>query len=280
MTERDSSDGPSSESTDPGTQQAIPSSVVVESSVDQEKCCYHRDAFDVTYEEARRVVKYQLDSVSDINSKAAHTLRVLFILFGLLVTASSLLVNVLLRQPMTNLETAKRFVNSFTATGIVLLLVSLFVAIWTYNETHTRSGLSPVAVRALSHDAPRERRFRQLLSRFPEWMLHNETAIRRDSTLLFVSHFTMFLGLVSLIAGVVTELRFDFVVHAFRIPFPLSYWLLVSGLVVFGFGLLDRHPLRLHRFLSDWSIHIDRATVLRIVGFLLVLVGVGVALLG
>ena len=124
-TERSNSDSPTSTS---------------ECHVETGRDAHRRDALDVTYEEARRVVEYQLDSVSDIDSKAAHTLRVLFVVFGLLVTAVSVIVNTMLQQKATDLETAQQFVNSFTAIGIALLLFSLLVAIWTYNETHTKTG--------------------------------------------------------------------------------------------------------------------------------------------
>lgn len=241
---------------------------------------YHHDALDVTYEEARRVIEHQLDSVSDIDNKAAHTLRVLFVLFGLLITASSLLVNTLLRRPATELAAAKQFVNTFTAGGVASLLLSLFVAIWTYNETRTRSGLSPSAISSLSQDDSRERRFRQLFSQFPKWMVHNEVAIRRDSTLLFTSHFTMFIGIVSLIAGIVTELPLDLGTYVVRTPFPISHWLLLLGVFTFGLGLLSRRHTRWSRFLVGWTTQVNRATALRFCGLVLVFLGLALAFLG
>lgn len=241
--------------------------------------CVRRDALDVTYEEARRVVEYQLNSVSDIDTKAAHTLRVLFVLFGLLITASSMLINSVFQQAGPDVETAKQFINTFTVGGVVLLLSSLFVAIWTYNETHTRSGPSPPVIDYLSHDAPRKQRFGRLLSQFPEWMIHNEIAIRRDSTLLFASHFAMFLGIIALITGVVTELPFDVSTYAVRTPVPIGYWLLMTGVFTVGLGVLDAFSPSLHRLLVGFDVYTSRDFILVVAGMTLVLVGVGLVLL-
>lgn len=117
----DSSDGGRSESSDDEpTSAGVPSSA---SSAPESGSgvgeTYLRDEFDVAYEEARRVVEYQLDSVSDIDSKAAHTLRVLFVLFGLLITAISIVVKAVLERQGTDIATAKQFINTFTSVGVL-----------------------------------------------------------------------------------------------------------------------------------------------------------------
>lgn len=272
-------DGSSDESTD-STSRANDGSQVDPQSASPDPAqpnTYHRDTFDVTYEEARRVVDYQLDSISDIDSKAAHTLRVLFVLFGLLITAISVVVKAVLQQQGTDIDTARQFINAFTTGGVVLLLLSLLVAIWTYNETNTRSGLSPYEVLRLAEDEPREKRFERLFGRFPNWILYNEAAIRKDSTLLFLSHSSLFVSVVLFTVGVLAELPFNASKHVLRVPIPMSLeaWFFFAGSLLFALGLLERFSEEISEFLDLCVEQLDREDVLVLCGVaLLLLAGV------
>lgn len=164
------------------------------------------NALELKYEEAKRVHEYQLESIRDIDDKAAHTLRILVVLLGLLVTAVSIAARALVNEPGMGIGDLAGFLNVFTMGGLLALFCSLFAAIWTYNETSPIPGFGPRQLWARRAATLSKRELLQDLNdNFPRWIMHNEVKARKDATWLFVSHVLMFVALLALVTGVGLE---------------------------------------------------------------------------
>lgn len=236
------------------------------------------EALEVTYEEAKRALEHQLGNISDLDDKAAHTVRVLFLLFGLLITSISVVVRAIIRGG-AEMATAKQFVNLFTVSGVVCLLFSLLAAIWTYSETETRPGPNPEEIAAMrTEDVSRSTRLQTLLdaNHFQRWLWFNQIGIRKDSTLLFYSHLLLLLGITMLLTGVIAVAPFDVGRLAFQIPLPIALRcaLLSGGALLVVVGIIDAYSAYMSIIVFALYKDLDRGSILMVGGTILMSLGV------
>lgn len=150
-----------------------------------------------TCEEARQVVNHQIATLSDIDDKAMWTLRLIVLIFGLLLTATSLAI----RADVSNVS---RFQNTFTVVGVGALSGSLLFSIVAYTDTKFKAGPSADDINELLIRNYGSIDWRiEMLDAYRQWIEKNNTAIRRDAWLLIGCQLLLLVGIASLMYGIV-----------------------------------------------------------------------------
>lgn len=144
----------------------------------------------VTRDEAREVINLQIDTIRNIDDKAAYTLRLNIIIVGVLLTIASLLVG---DGPTPGLE---RFPLQSMVVGFLFSALSFIFSLWTYTSTKNETGPGPSDLNRLrSYQYEEKRWLKVLLKAYAYWMKENEKVNRRDSLALFLAHIFLFMGI-------------------------------------------------------------------------------------
>lgn len=159
------------------------------------------DVLALTREELQATFEYQVERLREIDNKAIEILKANLLLIGIVVTGGSVLVQ-------TEIETGV-FLNAFTVTGGVLLLVSTGLASVTYTSSNLRGGLGTDAVEAAIEadersDRERDPMFeRRLLRSYARWIGYNARMIAVNDILVTVTVLLVFVAFVYVVAGVI-----------------------------------------------------------------------------
>jgi hypothetical protein len=149
----------------------------------------------VSHEEARAVLGYQIELLSDIDDKALRSVRIVTVLLGLLISAVSIA------------STPTQFVNFFTILGTGLLFCSLIVGVLTYTVAAPNFGPGPDYFWTEIDQTNSERRTRrQLLHKYGDWISSNQQLLRVNSSYLFVTQLLLIGGLLLFTVGVAFSL--------------------------------------------------------------------------
>lgn len=172
------------------------------------------------YDDGRAVLDHQLDTAGDIDDKAAHTLRILLLIFGLIATGISVAVRGAIESsPETQAHVMVAFLNVLTVLGVVGLFASMGFAIWAYSNTEMISGMRGERTWTHLRDRPTERKLLlSWLERYRYWTLSNELSISRDATILFVCHLLLYVSIMLFVVGVVSGLLFEGTVSSYLVP--------------------------------------------------------------
>lgn len=185
---------------------------------DEEK----KDIADLTLSEARETLNRQLDAQSDIDDKAARTLRINTILLGVVFSG----VSFLLDDSMVR-EGGAVF-NDFTVAGLVLLLSSTAFAALTYSASDAVVGISREDVETLIDGGYSEIANKEGLAiSFGEWIEFNSETIDIDA-FYFTSTTSLLIWSLSFLSLGIA----DAISHPIRYP-TLS--IVVGALVVFTY---------------------------------------------
>lgn len=187
-----------------------------------ERSEYDVESLRVTRAEAREALNHQIDALNDIDDKAAHTLRLNVLLFGIVLTLASVMAS------SDSTPAIGRMVNGLVVAGAVASAVSMLTSIWAYTSRTYRPGTGPSDVRGfLSHNPPEGELLAVLLDNYAAWMERNSRLNRRDGFILFVSHVCLFLAMGYYTSGVV------FGLYAPR----TRPWVSISAAVVLGVSM-------------------------------------------
>ena len=177
---------------------------MVESPVDSQESPGEQgdDTFETTRDELRTTFEYQVQRLREIDTKAIEILKANLLLFGIVVTAGSILVQ-------TDLDVTP-FLNVFTLTGVFLLLLSTALAGITYTSSNLRGGIDADAIEqaiAARHDRDAAAFEDRLLRSYGQWIEHNArmTAVNdmfATVTVLFVVVALVYIG-AGFVVGVV-----------------------------------------------------------------------------
>lgn len=172
------------------------------------------------YSDGRAVLDHQLETASEIDDKAAHTLRILLLIFGLIATGVSVAVRGAIEStPETQVRVTIAFLNVITVIGVVGLLSSMAFAIWAYSNTEMISGMKGERTWTLLRDRPTEQQLLlSWLEKYRYWTLLNEFSIARDATILFVCHLLLYVGIVLFVLGVVSGSVFGETLSSYLVP--------------------------------------------------------------
>lgn len=159
------------------------------------------DALELTYEDAQRVLDYQVEQIKDIDDKAATTIRFDVLLLGIVLTAASITVR-------TNEVALSQFTNLLVGTGIVSLVSSLVAAIYTYTDTESIVGLDAGDIHRFldrRYDVSNWRVI--LLTSSAHWIKQNEALNQANARGLFASHILLVSATALLTGGVMVGLE-------------------------------------------------------------------------
>lgn len=157
------------------------------------------DTFETTRQELRMTFEYQVERLREIDAKAIEILKANLLLFGIVVTAGSILVQ-------TTIDVGP-FLNVFTLTGVFLLLLSTGLAGVTYTSSNLRGGMDADAVEhavATRGDATETAEFEnRLLRSYGQWIEHNARMTAVNDMLATVTVLIVVVALVYIGAGFV-----------------------------------------------------------------------------
>lgn len=133
--------------------------------------------------EARRTIDSQVQTLDDIDSKAARILRVNLVLLSLLLTGLSLAVDTGTTQ--TSPVQFPTLVNAYTTAGFVSLLLSTGLAGITYTASNLRAGMSAPDLRNVVDNEYTDREnVEGLIMSYANWIEHNYVVNAKNAPLL------------------------------------------------------------------------------------------------
>lgn len=147
-----------------------------------------------TREEARLVLDHQLRVLDEIDRKSTRTVRITFLVLGAVFSVATL----------TNISP---FVNSFSAFGVVSLIVSTLTGLATYTASNPSAGPGPRYLRDATETPYEEDEWLVvLLAGYHEWILDVDELNASNARLLAVTRVTTVLGIVAISLGVALEI--------------------------------------------------------------------------
>lgn len=154
-----------------------------------------RDPSGRAVEETRRTIDYQHRTLADIDSKASRLPQINLLVVGLVLTILSVSAD----SPSLPPESVA---NGYTATGVILLLVSTVLAGITYTATKLRIGVDADTVRQmLSGELSEGQIDRGLAKSYARWIEENDSASRTNARLISATIATGTHAIVVLAAG-------------------------------------------------------------------------------
>lgn len=158
------------------------------------------EALRTTHEEARTVLDHQIESVRNLDDKAAKTFRLDAVFLGLTLTAVSLLVR-------SDSFQVSPFVNAGTVAGVIALIASFIFAVLTFTVTDMHSGIGPADIERLVDEKYTEEEWLALLVRSEAaWMAGNEKQQSLNVKFLIVSHVALLIAIICFSVGIVYPL--------------------------------------------------------------------------
>jgi len=149
-------------------------------------------------EETRPSIERYADILSDIDDKAARTLRLNTVIFGFLLTFAGIVTS----TPGDQFAALSRYVNVAYGFGLVASAVSATLALITYTQSEVITGFSVADVTSVFEEElddqinvnPKILLLNRLRSHV-QWLQVNRSVNRRDSNMLFASHTFLFISL-------------------------------------------------------------------------------------
>jgi hypothetical protein len=158
-----------------------------------------RETIELAREELRATFDYQVERVQEIDEKAIEILKANLLLIGLVVTGGSIVVQ-------TEVDVLP-FINLFTATSALLLLVSTGLAGVTYTASNLRGGIDGDAVdvalaTARADPAAEGDRFEvRLLRSYGQWIEYNARVTAVNDMFATVTVLMVIAAFVYVVAG-------------------------------------------------------------------------------
>jgi hypothetical protein len=161
------------------------------------------DLLEIAREEAHRTVDYQVETLNDIDTKAAKVLRLNLLLLGIVLTGLSLVANNADSGGAIDSSVFRRLGNVYVELGLLCLLVSTALAALTYTASSMREGMSGRDINdLLTNEYSDRENLYGIVDSYSRWMQYNFKINTRNaplgtSTLLFLVY-----GIVALSLGV------------------------------------------------------------------------------
>jgi hypothetical protein len=153
------------------------------------------EALERLTEESKQTLKYQIDSLNDIDSKAISILRVNVLLIGLLFTAASFVAD-----SSFNLESLD---NWAFYTGIISLLLSSALAALTYTASDSEVGIESEKIEKVIDADLSHREFEIAAAQSHiRWIWFNNRTNVINALLITLTNLALIIGLSHLAFGV------------------------------------------------------------------------------
>ncbi|QLK27203.1 hypothetical protein HYG81_06260 [Natrinema zhouii] len=159
-----------------------------------------RDTLELAREELRTTFDYQVERIQEIDEKAIEILKANLLLIGLVVTGGSIVVQ-------TDLDIAP-FVNIFSITSALLLLVSTGLAGVTYTASNLRGGIDGDAVDAAlatargDPESDADRFEVRLLRSYGQWIEYNARVTAVNDMFATITVLIVIAAFVYVVAGI------------------------------------------------------------------------------
>lgn len=149
-------------------------------------------------EETRPSIERYADILSDIDDKAARTLRLNTVIFGFLLTFAGIVTS----TPNGQFAALSQYVNAAYGLGLTASAISATLALITYTQSEVITGFSIADVASVFEEElddridmnPKILLFNRVRSHV-QWLRMNRSVNRRDSNMLFASHGFLFISL-------------------------------------------------------------------------------------
>lgn len=159
------------------------------------------ESVDLALEQAQRVVDDQLQTLSDIDSKAIKILRLNVVLIGAAVSILSISVR-------SNGFPNARLLNGYTVVGGVLLLSSTLTAAATYTASTVKAGPSSSDIRKMiSGEYDSDAVKQGLAGSYADWIDRNYRTNVKNAPLLTTTILSLAIAFICLSIGVVEVVR-------------------------------------------------------------------------
>lgn len=147
--------------------------------------------------EARETIRYQSETLADIDSKAIKILRLNLVMIGVLVSALSLVV-----QENGSVDELDPFFNPYIVAGLVALVISTAFAAMTYTASELDVGVSAEnLINLLQADFTREKREELLVKTYIARINFNRSTNVRNIPLIQCTIVLVFTAVVALALG-------------------------------------------------------------------------------
>lgn len=171
--------------------------------------------------EGRQTVDNLNSGLSDIDTKASKLMRTNIVLAGLLLSGFSF-------ASKSNSIEATPFVNSFSISGIAVLVGSIVAAGVTYTGTESRVGVSPQTIQSfVSSDLKQSEVDRGLAKAYARWITINRRANIKNAFYISVTTLLVLTAVILLSVAVFVGAFSGF----FSTPLHLGAWFIVLVLV-------------------------------------------------
>jgi len=159
------------------------------------------DIAKIAREEAHRTIDSQIQTLDDIDSKAARLLRLNLILLGIVLTGLSLAAPA---ESGTNVPIAYAdLANRYNVAGVILLLFSTGVAAVTYTASSLQAGAGPEDLKQMiNNDYSDRENLEGLVESYAEWIQYNYTVNAKNAPLGTLTLLLLILAMVAFSLGV------------------------------------------------------------------------------
>lgn len=154
----------------------------------------NRDQEDLIYNEARTVLEYQIETLNDIDDKAARTVRITALLVGAVFGAISFG------------DKASLIVNEYTWWGSVSLLLAVVLGMATYSQSSPYFGPRPDDWRTLRTDGSKQGTVRLLIEEgYRGWIDYNDSINKINTYFLLLTQWSLATSLLLFGVGLTSE---------------------------------------------------------------------------
>lgn len=128
----------------------------------------------IAREEAHRTIDHQVDTLNDIDEKAARILRLNLLLLSIILAGLSIAAGEFATNGNLTDGAVTDLWNSYTTLGLISLLASTAMAALTYTASSMRAGMSGRDIEALvDNDATAEQNLQGIVESYSRWMQYN-----------------------------------------------------------------------------------------------------------
>jgi hypothetical protein len=125
----------------------------------------------IAREEAHRTIDKQVDTLDDIDNKAAQILRLNLLLLSIILTGFSIIAS---DDGLNSMTADGGVVNLFLICGIISIIASTTVAAFTYTVSNKKSGMSGRDIAdILESDYSPEKDLKDIVEGYSVWMQMN-----------------------------------------------------------------------------------------------------------
>jgi hypothetical protein len=183
------------------------------------------DALQVVREESRHVLSEQIDLLKDLDDEAMRTVRTSVLVIGLVISAVQVS-----RGSISEVSSAS-ISFQLGSSGIVLLLLSIFLGVYTYSVSDPEFGVGDShRIDVVDGNYTESEWLLIQLNEYSEWAAQMRSLNEKNVTALHLTLFSSTAGVLVLLTAVVVE--FDWGIK------PLIYPIFISILSVFIFYLI------------------------------------------